>query len=194
MSMSGNWAGYLAKREYERKKENNMKRSEAFPGNYLSKEDCIAPIVAVVASVSRETIKGDNGDETKPVVHFRGATKPLIINLVNWDTLEQAFGDDSDGWVGQAIELYVDPSVMFAGKRVGGVRVRIPAGRKSSPVNQTGDAPLSLPEAVKLCQNHGIEDKELYAFLRSRGSTPSSAAAASPTSTTRCSTRRWLRS
>lgn len=103
-----------------------MKRSDAFPSRYISKDDVQNPVVAIIDTVRFDTIKGDSGDEDKPVVYFRGDVKPMILNNTNWMTIEDAYGQESDDWAGKPIEMYCDPGVMFGGKRVGGVRVRIP--------------------------------------------------------------------
>jgi hypothetical protein len=102
-----------------------MKRSDAFPSRYISKDDVQNPIVAVIDTVRFDTIKGDGGDEDKPVVYFRDGVKPMILNNTNWMAIEDAYGAESDDWTGKQIEMYCDPGVMFGGKRVGGVRVRV---------------------------------------------------------------------
>lgn len=104
-----------------------MKRSDAFPSKYLSKEDVPEPISVTVKSVALETLNGGNGDdekETKPVMTFAEQVKPMILNNANWSTIEAMYGDDSDGWIGKRVTVYVDPSVMFGKKRVGGLRVQ----------------------------------------------------------------------
>jgi hypothetical protein len=37
--------------------------------------------------------------------------------------------DNTDDWIGKQIVLFVDPSVSFAGKIVGGIRLRAPKGK-----------------------------------------------------------------
>jgi hypothetical protein len=107
-----------------------MKRSNAFPGNYLAKDDVLDPLIVIIDAVNLEPVKCEHGDENKPVMRFQHEQlKPLIVNQVNWQTLEDAHGEDSDGWIGKPVEVYCDPSVMFGGRRVGGVRVRIPVDR-----------------------------------------------------------------
>jgi len=108
-----------------------MKRSEAFPSKYMSKDDVKVPVRATIAAVRFDVLKGENGDEQKPVMYFQGDVKPMIVNNTNWMTCEDAWGDDSDNWLGKSVELYFEPSVMFGGKRVGGVRVRISASGKT---------------------------------------------------------------
>lgn len=114
-----------------------MKRSDAFPSTYLAKEDVPDPVTAIIADVSREPIRNENcGTDDKPVVTFEhDQLKAMILNQVNWQTLEDAYGEDSDDWRGKPVEVYVDPSVMFGGRRVGGVRVRVPSNQPSRPIN-----------------------------------------------------------
>jgi len=110
-----------------------MKRNQVFPSNYLGKDDVTAPFVATVADVRLESLKTDHGTEDKPVLIFADdQVKPMILNQTNWLILEDAYGLDSDDWRGKPVEIFVDPGVMFAGRRVGGVRVRIPVVR---PIN-----------------------------------------------------------
>lgn len=104
-----------------------MKMSEMFPSNYLKKEDVATPTRATIRNVIQDEISGDGGKELKAVLNFVGNLKPMILNRGNATTLEEAYGDDSDAWHGKTVEIYVDPSVMFGGKRVGGVRLRIPS-------------------------------------------------------------------
>lgn len=114
-----------------------MKRNEAFPSKYMSKEDVDPPIIGTITSLTREKLKSDEGDETKTVMLFKEENlKPFILNNVNWMVCEDAYGEDSDTWLGKTIELYKDPNVMFGAKRVGGVRIRVPV--KS---NGNGHAP-----------------------------------------------------
>lgn len=113
-----------------------MKRSDAFPSRYISKEDVATPIRATIDTVRFDTIKGDTADEDKPVIYFRDGVKPMILNNTNWMTIEDAYGPESDNWTGKTIELYCDPGVMFGGKRVGGVRVRVPNGAVGMTLEQ----------------------------------------------------------
>lgn len=138
-----------------------MKRTDAFKSNYLGQGDLERPTVGVIQSVGIESLNGEHGKEDKPVVHFSNGVKPMIINLANWQTIEDAYGDDSDLWVGKKIELYVDKNVMFGGKRVGGVRVRLPVN--SGPVNMTFD------EAVAACIEVGITKPQLIEKLKEAG-------------------------
>jgi hypothetical protein len=142
-----------------------MKRSEAFPSNYLSKEDVQTPVIATIESLARKTLKSDEGDETKTLMYFReDQLKPLILNNTNWLICEDAYGEDSDSWIGRKIELYFEPNVMFGAKRTGGVRVRVP---HASSVPST----LTLEQAVALCESVGLSKELLVADLKAAGKT-----------------------
>ncbi len=107
-----------------------MKRSEAFPSQYVSKDDVEVPKAWTIETIAPVEMPSDDGSKTKspPVMFFHEAdAKPLILNNTNWMTIEDLYGPESNEWKGHKIELYNDPSVMFGNKRVGGVRVRKPA-------------------------------------------------------------------
>lgn len=121
-----------------------MKISQMFPSKYLGKEDVVKPLTVRIEQVTREEISdGNNGKEEKNVVWFANDMKPMILNRGNAECLGEMFGDDSDAWIGKSVELYIDPSVMFAGKRVGGLRVRAasnrPSGASTNRPSQNGE-------------------------------------------------------
>jgi hypothetical protein len=57
----------------------------------------------------------------KPVLYFEDGVKPLVMNLVNFETIEAAFGDSND-WPGHKIRIFCAQTT-FGGKRVDGIRV-----------------------------------------------------------------------
>lgn len=143
-----------------------MKRGDAFPTSYLSQDDLPAPpgtAHAVIEDVRTETMPGDDGE--KPVMYFQGDTlKALVMNQTNWQIIEASYGDESDNWRGKQIELYIDPNVMYAGKRTGGVRVRIPAS--PTVAAQPG---WTLEEALAHCDSAGISKDKLKAAITAAG-------------------------
>ena len=134
-----------------------MRRGDAFPSQYLSKEDLVVPAVATIADVQQGEIQGDVGTERKPVMTFQEqGIKPMILNWTNWTTIEMAYGEDTDDWKGHKVELYVDPTVMFGAKRVGGVRVRVPST-------------LTWLEALSQAEAVGLSKDGLVAALKAHG-------------------------
>ena len=123
-----------------------MKRSEAFPTKFLSKDDIHVPTVGIVEQVINETLGQGDDQEIKPVMYFSsGIPKPMVINNTNWMNVEVLYGNESDDWTGKPIEVWVDPSVAFGGKRIGGLRLRAPAGQ-SQPVQAAPAADLATGE------------------------------------------------
>lgn len=100
--------------------------SELYPSKWLSKTDVQQPIFATISHVAMETIKSQNGNETKPVLYFHGNLKPLILNKTGAMILESLYGSDYTTWSGKPIEVFFDPNVSFGGKITGGVRLRAP--------------------------------------------------------------------
>jgi len=137
-----------------------MKRSEAYPSSYLAQDDVReTPIRATIADVRIETIgTGERADE-KPVIHFREDIKTFVLNQTNWQTIEDAYGPESDRWGGKVIELYHDPGVKFGLEKVGGVRVRIPSAENALP----------WEEAVAQAKKIGMTEDDFKAALKARG-------------------------
>jgi hypothetical protein len=112
-------------------------------------------------------------------MHFRAdQVKPLILNNANWLTMEDAYGDDSDMWRGKPVEVYVDAGVMFAGKRVGGIRLRAPSGPSGGANGSAsnGRAPAAgtpaawtLAQATEECRKAGISRDDLVNRLKAEG-------------------------
>jgi hypothetical protein len=72
----------------------------------------------------------------KPVLYFEDGVKPLVMNLVNFETIEAAFGDSND-WPGHKIRIFCAPTT-FGGKRVDGIRVE-PIVSKPKPAVKDDD-------------------------------------------------------
>lgn len=100
------------------------KVSEMIQSKFLRKEDFDEDQVCTVKSVELEAMQQTS--DTKWVLYFREHQKGMVLNTTTIRVLEQAFGDDSDNWVGQKVKVYVDPNVSFQGRVVGGLRLRTP--------------------------------------------------------------------
>jgi hypothetical protein len=61
----------------------------------------------------------------KWLLEFEGDIKAFVLNTTNGQLLAHYLGSpESDDWIGKRVTLYNDPTVSFAGKIVGGIRVR----------------------------------------------------------------------
>jgi hypothetical protein len=113
-------------------------------GSHLKTEDLQGHAVPVVLeSVTIETIKGKEGeaDERKPVAHFKGKDKTLVLNRTRCEQLAAIFGnDDMDYWIGPVI--LAPGTTKFGGKTVGCIDIRprtAPAPPPPPPVAEPED-------------------------------------------------------
>ncbi len=99
-------------------------KARRFLSAYLQKEDIPdSGAVVRVRAAKEETL--EENERSKLILYFDGLDQGLVCNKININVLIDVLGsDETDDWIGRDIELYVDPSVMFGGKRVGGIRVR----------------------------------------------------------------------
>lgn len=115
-----------------------MKVSEAFPSKYLSAADLSGANVRVVMQhVEMEKL----GDDTKPVLYFKGKQKGLALNKTNSKAIAEAYGDETDDWNGQEIILF---PVMtdYQGKQVEAIRVRAPQPKDNKPSARPSSAEM----------------------------------------------------
>ena len=81
-------------------------------------------MIVKVKDVRIETVQNQQGREDKPVLHFEGDVKPLILNTTNMKAIEKVAGSPyMDEWVGKKLQLYVTMVSAF-GTTTEAVRVR----------------------------------------------------------------------
>lgn len=102
---------------------------------YLSKGDVGEDgVILTVKGFRMESIKTDDGDEDKMVLHFRENIKPMILNRTNAQLIAIATGASKAGEaVGKQIVVFNDPTVSFGGKVMGGLRIKKLAGAPKQP-------------------------------------------------------------
>jgi hypothetical protein len=120
---------------------------EVFSGNYLKAEDLQGKAVRVrIESVTVEKL----GEDTKPVLHFRGKDKTLALNKTNANIIAEVLGtDEMDDWEGRDIVLY-PTKTEFQGKRVPCIRVEdkpLPTQRIAPAAPRTEPLPADDPAA-----------------------------------------------
>ena len=105
-----------------------MTSIDEFFGDYLKADELKGEKKVKIKEVKVETIgRGDSAKE-KPVGYFEGLDKGLALNRINAAALKEICGSSEiESWSGHAVVLYVDPNVQFSGKRVGGIRIRVPS-------------------------------------------------------------------
>lgn len=124
------------------------KVSDLKQSKYLTKDDCMPAILVTVKGYEQVNVAMENQTpDMKWALTFTEDQKPLVLNQTNGAIIESITGsDDFDHWIGKKIVLYNDPSIMFAGKMTGGIRVRAPKnqGPPTAPpeTQQTGNDDL----------------------------------------------------
>ena len=121
------------------------KTSEMRDSKFLKKEDVGRGVLATISGCVKKNTAMEGADpEHKWCLTFHELDKPLVLNLTNATTLETILGsDDTDHWIGKRIVLYTDPNVMYAGKIVGGIRVRAPKPTAPPPPPPVHAVPLT---------------------------------------------------
>lgn len=104
------------------------KISEMRESKFLKKEDVGRGTLATIASCQQFNVAMEGAaQEHKWCLTFHELDKPLVLNSTNIQLCAQICGsEDTDHWTGKKIVLYTDPNVSYAGKLVGGIRVRAP--------------------------------------------------------------------
>lgn len=94
-----------------------------------------------IEDVSAKTFEKDGGgEEKKLVLHFQGEDKTFSLNVGNKNAMRDAYGPDTDAWLGKTIRLSLIRTT-FKGKPCDGVELSIPSVQVSAP------APAPSPSA-----------------------------------------------
>ena len=124
---------------------------EMLESKFLKKEDVGAGALLTVAGVEQRNVAKQGAEEEhKWCLLFEEEDKPLVLNSTNIQLCKAVFGsDDTDDWTGKKIVLYTDPTVMYAGKVIGGIRVRKPkVAAQAKPIARP--VPVQAPPAEEV--------------------------------------------
>ncbi len=105
-----------------------MHISKMTESKYLKQDDVGDGKLVTVKGITRTNVaREDDEPEYKYTMAFLETDKPLVLNTTNIQLCARACGsEDTDDWIGKKIVLYTDPNVSYAGKLVGGIRIRAP--------------------------------------------------------------------
>lgn len=108
-----------------------MRASSVLGGNYIKKEDLKegGPERLEITSVGLVEFDDEKkGKKDKKLELTFSDERKLTLNNGNTQVLIAAYGDDTDLWTGRPIVAFFDPSVMFGGRKTGGVKIKVPSG------------------------------------------------------------------
>jgi hypothetical protein len=95
--------------------------------------------ILTIRGFKMETVKGDEGDEEKIVMHFVEDVKPMILNKTNANLLRVVTGCVTAGEAkGKQIVVYDDPTISFGGRITGGLRIKKIPGAPRTPTKAAG--------------------------------------------------------
>ena len=99
-----------------------MKTHQMIQSRFLKKEEIDQPTEYTIKGVSLEEV---GGEDERWILWLNEHEKGLVLNVTKIRTLEAMYGDDTDHWIGKRVKLTHDPSVMMAGKLVGGIKLEV---------------------------------------------------------------------
>jgi|TARA_R110000868_G_scaffold16851_2_gene74617 hypothetical protein len=68
---------------------------------------------------------GGRKEKNVPTLKFKDKQKQLVLRTsANRKVLVRMFGSNTKEWIGKLIYIYFEPDVKFAGKAVGGIRIK----------------------------------------------------------------------
>lgn len=127
----------------------NMSFDQLVPteSKYLKKDDVGEDgVILTIKGFTQETLKGDDGDEIKIVMHFQEqGYNPMVINRTNSQLIPIATGATVTGEaVGKQVVIYNDPTISFGGKVTGGLRIKkVPGAPKPALTAPEEDVPFN---------------------------------------------------
>ena len=123
------------------------KMNQLFPSKYLKAADLNGKAWTVtIAGVDFEEVGQDR--ELKPIMHFVGTEKGLVLNKTNGMTCEiELNSDDTDDWVGQKVKLVAE-KVTFGGKIVDSIRIKGPNEATKAPDSGVMGPPGADPDST----------------------------------------------
>jgi len=71
-----------------------------------------------------DTLEGPKEDPVHIITDKYGPSRPFKPSATVLRDIAQAWGLDSQAWTGRRLTLFNDPTVLWAGKEVGGIRIR----------------------------------------------------------------------
>ena len=117
-----------------------------FPSKYLKAADLRGKSVTVtIDRVVQEQVVEEEPD--KWIVYFsENRDRGMVLNKTNALMISSTYGDNSDLWIGKAVELYTE-QVSFQGKIVPGLRVKPVAAQVQPNPAPPATAPERAPFA-----------------------------------------------
>jgi hypothetical protein len=113
-----------------------MKLNDIYPSAWLKASDLgDTPLVLTIDRIEMAEMQDGN---RKPALYFQEEDKGLILNKTNANAIAAVYGDDTDDWLQQKIQLISVPTD-FQGRTVDAIRVRVRQAKPAAKPQLSGD-------------------------------------------------------
>jgi hypothetical protein len=121
-----------------------------YGGRFLSSSDLgDRKVRTTIQKVRKEELRKEDGTKRwRLVLSLAAFDKPMVVNATIKDLLVASLGRVPSQWVNASVGVFVDPNVMFAGKRVGGLRLRVLQAFQAKPKPAPKPAPAPKKPAA----------------------------------------------
>ena len=124
----------------------NISINDLFPSRFLRPSDLGgSDMVLTITQVILEDFGTSGRKENKAVSYFKEVEKGLVLNKTNASSIANLYGDNTAGWVGKRVSLFVT-EVSYQGKQMEGIRVRIRPPSKPQKPDEGFPEPSELPD------------------------------------------------
>ena len=94
-----------------------------FMSNFIRASDVEEDTPLTISSIEVEEVGQDKTEI--PVLYSEELDRGIVLSSkAIKEQLVERLGDETDAWIGKTIVVFNDKSVMYKGKRVGGIRIR----------------------------------------------------------------------
>jgi len=90
--------------------------------NQLNAMDILG--VEPVITIASVNITNESGKPTVWVHYHGGEGRPWRVSTGMVRILSAGWGAESDNWIGKSVQIFNEPTVVYAGKEVGGIHIR----------------------------------------------------------------------
>ena len=77
------------------------------PSKYLEALDLgKSRVPVIIDGIEFAKMRGDEGDERKPLFRLRGKEKGWVLNTTNLNSIAEVYGPKAEAWIGKTVVIY----------------------------------------------------------------------------------------
>jgi hypothetical protein len=135
---------------------------QVYGSKFLSANDIgTRKVRTKILKVRKEELRGNDGAKrVRFVLYLEGIDKGLVLNAINKDRLVASLGRVPANWKGASVGVFVDPDVVFGGKKTGGVRLRVLEPIQVKPAPKPAPTKAPAPEWPEQPDDPGFDSSD----------------------------------